>query len=88
MFSKLLSCGSIVEIFCVVPLFDDLRDDLVKVTNETVVSDFHHRAVRVFVDCNDDLGTGHTSLVLNSSGDTASEVDLRLNGCSGLSYLM
>ena len=84
----LLSCGCIIEFFCIVPFFNDLRDDLVKVTYETVVSDFHHRAVRILVDSNDDLGSGHTSLVLDSSGDTASEVDLGLNGCSGLSYLM
>ena len=73
---------------CVVPFSYYLRDHLVQVANDGIVSDFHDRSFRVFVDGNDAVGSLHSCQVLDSSGNSAGEIDFRLNGCSGLSNLV
>ncbi len=67
---------------------NDLRDYLVQVSYDTVVSNFEDRSIRILIDGNDDVGCLHSCQVLDSAGDTASKVDFRLNGSTRLSNLM
>ena len=64
------------------------RDYLVQVAYDSVVRNFEDRSIRILVDSNDAVGVLHTCQMLDSAGDTASEVDFRLNGCTGLTYLV
>ena len=71
--------GCVIQCFRVVPFLDDFRDYLVQVAYDRVVCNFHDRSVSVLVDRYDAIGVLHTCQVLDSAGDTACEVDLRLN---------
>ena len=64
------------------------RKDLKKIANNTVVCNVKDGGIGIFVDGDDDVGAGHTGQMLDGTGDTASEVDLRLNGSTCLSNLV
>ena len=68
--------------------FDHLGNYLEQVAYDTVVCYLEDRCCIVLVDCDYALGILHSCLVLDSAGDTKSDVDLRVYGLSGLAYLM
>ena len=59
--SSKLFCCCVVKSFCVIPFFHDFRDYLVKVSYDSVVSNFHDRSIRILVDRYDAVGSLHTS---------------------------
>ena len=67
---------------------DHLGNDLEEVSYDTVVCDLEDRSSIVLVYRDDALGILHACLVLDGTGDTKSDVDLRVNGLTGLAYLM
>ena len=67
---------------------DHLGNDLEEVSYDTVVCDLEDRSSIVLVYRDDALGILHACLVLDGTGDTESDVDLRVNGLTGLAYLM
>ena len=67
---------------------DQLGNDLEQVTNDTVVSHLEDGSVLVLVHGDDALGVLHTSLVLDGAGDTQGDVDLGMDGLTGLADLM
>ena len=67
---------------------DQLGNDLEQVTNDTVVSHLEDGSVLVLVHGDDALGVLHTSLVLDGAGDTQGDVDLGMDGLTGLADLV
>ena len=67
---------------------DQHRGDLEQVAADAVVGDLEDRRGLVLVDRDDALGLAHTGLVLDGAGDTESNVDLRVDGLTGLTDLM
>ena len=67
---------------------DHLGNDLEEVSYDTVVCDLEDRSSIVLVYRDDALGILHACLVLDGTGDTESDVDLRVYGLTGLAYLM
>ena len=74
--------------FYIIPLCHNLRNYLEKVSYDTVVSNFKDRRIRILIDCYDDIGVLHSCKVLNSAGNTAGKVNLRLYSSTCLAYLM
>src|SRR5574344_790571 len=68
--------------------FGEHRGDLEQVAADTVVGDLEDWGGLVLVDRDDALGLGHTGLVLDGTGDTERDIDLRMNGLAGLTDLM
>src|SRR5699024_9282779 len=64
-----------------------LRGNVEEVTNDAEVRDLEDRCLVVLVDRNDGLGGLHTSLVLDSTGDTQRDVQVRGHGDTGLADL-
>src|SRR5829696_8380354 len=64
-----------------------LRDDLVQVADDAEVRVLEDRRVRVFVDRDDDPGGLHAHLVLDRTGDSARDVELRRDRLAGLADL-
>ena len=62
--------------------------DLEQVAADAVVGDLEDRRGVVLVDRDDALGLAHTGLVLDGAGDTESDIDLRVDGLTGLTDLM
>ena len=67
---------------------DQHGSDLEQVAADAVVSDLKDGSGVILVDGDDALGILHTSLVLDSTGDTQSNVHLGVNGLAGLTNLM
>ena len=69
-------------------LIDHDRDDSEQVTNDTIISNIKDRCIWVFVDCYDAIRTRDTSSMLDSTGNTTSDVQLRTYSLTCLAYLM
>ena len=67
--------------------FGQKRNDLVEITDDTIVSDIEDRCVFILVNSDDVIGFFHTCDMLDGTGDTDCKVDLRTNRLTGLSYL-
>ena len=67
---------------------DHHGNNLEQVAADAVVSNFEDGSGVVLVDSDDALGVRHTSLVLDSTGDTQSDVDARTDGFTGLTNLV
>ena len=67
---------------------DQLGNDLEQVTHDTVISHLEDGSGIVLVHSDDALGVLHTSLVLDSAGDAQSDVNLGVNGLTGLAHLV
>ena len=80
--------GNLCDAFLFLDSCCEHRKNFVDVTYDTVVANFEDRSIFVFVDGDDAVRAGHTSQVLNSTGDSAGNVDLRSNGFTRLAYLM
>ena len=65
-------------------LFGKHRDDLVNITYYTYIGDTEDRSELVLVDGDDEITLFHTCKVLDGTGDTASHVEGRTDGLTGL----
>ena len=63
---------------------DQLGNDLEQVAHDAVVSHLEDGSGLVLVHGDDALGILHTSLVLDGTGNTQSNVDLGMDGLTGL----
>src|SRR5690606_34090744 len=64
-----------------------LRQDLVRVSDDAVVRDLEDRCVRILVDRDDGACTAHTGKVLHRAGDADGDVELWRYRLAGLSHL-
>ena len=80
--------GNLCNAFLFLDSCCEHRENFVDIAYDTVVANFEDRSIFVFVDGDDAVRAGHTSQVLNSTGDSAGNVDLRSNGFTRLADLM
>ena len=59
-----------------------------QVAHDTEVGNREDGSIFILVDSHDIMRLLHTSQVLDSAGDTASHVEVRANGFTGLAYLI
>ena len=83
-----LIIASILCLFQLLDLSGQSGNYLIEVANYAVVCDIEDVSVSILVDGNDAVRAAHAGNVLDSAGDTASDVKLRSNGLAGLANLV
>ena len=68
--------------------FNQHGSNLEQVTADAVVSNFKDGSIFVLVNSDDAFGILHTGLVLDSAGDTESNIDSGMYGLTGLTNLL
>ena len=68
-------------------LFCQQRHYLVQITNDTIVGDIEDRCILILVDGNDDIGLFHAGNMLDRTGNTDCEVNMRTDSLTSLANL-
>lgn len=68
--------------------FREERENFEDIAYDTIVADFEDRSIFVFVDGDDAVRTSHACQVLDSTGNSACNVDFRTNCFTSLANLM
>ena len=69
-------------------LSDHFRYHLEQITGDAIVGNLEDGRGLVFVDGDDALGILHTGLVLDGAGDAQGDIDLGVDGFTGLAHLV
>ena len=75
-------------LFQLLDLSSKCRNYFIQITNYAVISNVEDVGILILVDSNDAVRAAHACYVLDSAGDTASNVKLRSNGLAGLANLV
>lgn len=68
-------------------LFQQGADHFSVIADQPIIRYFENRRIRIGVDRYNDFAFLHSRKMLDRTGDTAGNVNIGLNGCSGLAYL-
>ena len=79
---------TIHSLFPCLKLIDKHRDDLEEISADAVISYAKDGGVGILIDCDNALAVLHTGEMLDSAGDTASDVNAGTYGLACLSNLM
>ena len=75
-------------LFQLLDLSSKCRNYFIQIANYAVISNVEDVGILILVDSDDAVRAAHACYVLDSAGDTASDVKLRSNGLAGLAYLV